>query len=154
MSKVIGTCDICKREFTAKNEQGLRQTLGFHKRRVHGIVGQFATPAGKRQAARQRHWKKAGHTDEEIIKMEAAFQEKEKRKLAEMPPEEQAAQTRPYVRKKKIQSETLPLGLKECPCCETAFFCRKAGNKDIEPIRLTTCPCCSVRFYVAKDQEV
>lgn len=155
-AKVIGTCDICKREFTARNERILGQVIGFHKRKAHQIAGVFSTPEGKRRAARQRHWKLQGLSEAEIADKEKAFAEKDAARAAAAaatattaPPG--TAPLAPIRRKKKGQSDAEPLGLKECACCETEFFVKKKGERSITPIRLSSCPCCTARFYVARD---
>lgn len=126
------TCDICKQQVAnVQDEAGAKRTLGFHKRIYHGIVGETATPEGKRRLARLRHYRLAGLNEKQIQEREAAYALK-KHKPLEVEPVSESYSSAPVHRQVSAGRPAEPLALTECPLCHCRFYFTKPsrGRKD------------------------
>lgn len=121
-------CEICNEEINARDENGLKRQMGFHKRIHHGIQGITSSPAGKRSAARKRHWRLQGLSPKQVEERERQFLLKH----PESGRNEDNGQSEPVVRKKKPTEEVTPVGLKECPNCGCRFYMARS-NSEKEP---------------------
>lgn len=142
MKKITGTCPECKCEITPAFNQGqFNRNLGFHLRSAHGILGATTDMEKKRLMSRHSYWRKQGHSEAEMKKMEVEYLEKKKRLAAA-----EAAGLIPVKKKKSGQVE--PLELNQCPRCRSEFYQRLEGNESL--LSLSYCPNCKIRFYYAE----
>lgn len=114
MKKYSAECDICKRPFEHEKELVLRQMIGFHKLKVHGIPGVTSLPETKRMNARLAYWRKMGYSEQEIALRQARYEAKQST-------QNPAAASGPPVKKPKA-SDAVPLPLTECPKCHIRFW--------------------------------
>lgn len=126
------TCDICHQQVgNVQDEIGVKRVLGFHKRIVHGVVGETSTPEGKRRMARFAHYRKAGLNEKQMEMREQAYQLK-KHKPLPVEPVSESYSAAPVQRQVSSGRPAEPLALTECPLCHCRFYFTKPsrGRKD------------------------
>lgn len=134
---VTDKCDICGQVIGGKNERGLKQGMGVHKRTAHGIKSLKYVPAEKRQEvaadnkasiakALQARW--SGHTRQTPEEVRAKARERYAKQKAE--------RLAHLYREKPAQNgsveppstNAIPCKLSECPCCGTRFYMVKGNS--------------------------
>lgn len=137
MKKVVGACDICKRQFTAIHEIGLKKIIASHKSVVHGIRGFFSgsnelSPQAKRDRDLVYYYLRSGTAPKSArgIRVMAEYQrqqamqqpqrpQKKRRYVARRQPQlTTPTETKPAV----VPAQAEPAYHCECPRCHTRFY--------------------------------
>jgi hypothetical protein len=127
---VRGSCDLCNWETQNINPAQVARNIAFHKSKVHGIKGRFATPEGKRIAARERYFRMKGLSPKEIQKRMDEYNAKRAAKGTYLDTNPNGA-----------EGSIVPAGAVE----------RRKPAKITEAIEMVfICPRCHCRVYVAE----
>lgn len=136
MKKVTGACDICKRQFTAIHEIGLKKIIAAHKSVVHGVRGFFSktnelSPEAKKDRDLVYYYLRSGtqpHTQRGIRVMEeynrqlasrTQRSQKKRRYVSRRQPQlTEPTETKPAV----VPAQAEPAYICECARCHTRFY--------------------------------